>query len=124
MTAALVGGPVALACYALSPSWPVALQPIVACGAFYFAALSSFTTVASLLAPSELRGRVLSSNQVILGAVYAVSLNAEGQLGDRVGLRTVTVVGAAASLVVLGVLGVSRPGYWSAVEPVADPSDR
>lgn len=117
MVVALVGGPIALIAYGASPSWPWAFVAIVVCGGCYFAALSSFSTVANLLAPSDLRGRVLSLNQVILGSVYAVSLNIEGQLGDRIGLRTVTIGGAVASLVVLGAVRVLRPGITAAVDP-------
>ncbi len=120
MITALTLGPVALSLYALSPSWPVAFVPIVACGALYFAALSSFQTVSNLRAPTELRGRVLSLNQVILGTVYAVSLNVEGQLGDRLGLRVVTVGGAALSLLALLLLRVFRPGYSAALAPPSD----
>lgn len=117
MVAALVGGPVALVAYGLSPSWPWAFVAIIGCGACYFAALSSFSTVANLLAPSDLRGRVLSLNQVILGTVYAISLNIEGQLGDRIGLREVTVGGALASLVVLLVVRLARPGSTAVLDP-------
>ena len=120
MVTALTLGPVALALYGASPSWPVAFAPIVVCGAMYFAALSSFSTVANLRAPSELRGRVLSLNQVVLGTVYAISLNVEGQLGDRLGLRVVTIGGAVLSLVVLAAIRVARPGYSAALAPSAE----
>ena len=121
MVGALTLGPVALAGYAVSPNAIVAFLPIVACGLLYFAALSSFNTVANLRAPSEIRGRVLSLNQVALGGVYAVSLNVQGQLGDRIGLRTVTVGSAVLCLLVLGLLRVVRPGYSAVLEdlPVA-----
>lgn len=120
MGVALLGAPTALIAYAASPSWGYAVLPIVACGALYFAALSSFTTVANLLAPTELRGRVLSLNQVILGSVYALSLNVEGQLGDRVGLRSVTIGGAAAGLVVVLVVLVVRRGVAEPLRPADD----
>jgi MFS family permease len=117
MVAALVGGPLALIAYGSSPSWPFAFVSLVVCGACYFAALSSFSTVANLLSPSDLRGRVLSLNQVVLGTVYAVSLNVEGQLGDRVGLRWVTIGGAVLSLVVLVIVRIGRPGYTAVLDP-------
>lgn len=120
MVGALVAGPLALIAYASSPTWPWAFLPIVACGAAYFAALSSFSTVANLLAPAEYRGRVLSLNQVILGGVYAFSLNVEGQLGDRWGLRAVTIGGAVTGLAVIALVRVVRPGWTHVVEqPVA-----
>jgi len=120
MVTALVGGPLALIAYGASPSWPFAFVAIIGCGAFYFAALSSFSTVANLMAPSDLRGRVLSLNQVILGTVYAISLNVEGQLGDRLGLREVTIGGAVLSLVALAVVRVTRPNYTSVLAPADD----
>ncbi|MEI2651646.1 MAG: hypothetical protein V9G12_05715 [Microthrixaceae bacterium] len=60
---------------------------------------------------------MLSLNQVILGTVYAISLNIEGQLGDRIGLREVTVGGALASLVVLLVVRLARPGSTAVLDP-------
>jgi MFS family permease len=120
MVAALVGGPVALILYASAPSWPYAFGALVLCGGMYFAALSSFSTTANVIAPTDLRGRVLSLNQVILGAVYALSLNVEGVLGDRVGLRTVTRTGALLSLVVLLLLRLVRPRYTEPLDAADD----
>lgn len=107
---AMVLNPVALILYAVSPNAAVAFVPIVACGSLYFFVLSATNTIANLRAPAELLGRVLSLNQVMLGSVYAVSLNLEGQLGDRLGLREVSVGGAVVGLVVLGALRLFRPG--------------
>lgn len=109
LVGALAVGPVALIAYAASPTWWVAVVPILVCGGAYFAAMSSFSTVANLRAPADLRGRVLSLNQVILGTVYAVSLNVEGQLGDRLGVREVSIAGAVLSLLVLVAVRVVRP---------------
>jgi MFS family permease len=117
MVAALVGGPVALIGYGLAPNVPLAAMAMLCTGALYFAALSSFSTTAQRRAPSQLRGRVVSLNQVVLGTVYAVSVNVEGQLGDRIGLRQVTIGGAVISLVVLLVVRVVRPGYSAPVDP-------
>jgi len=110
MTAALVAGPLTLVVYGLAPQVWMAGLALVLTGAAYFAALSSFSTAAQTRAPAELRGRVVSLNQVVLGTVYAMSVNAEGQLGDRLGVRTVIVGGAVISLVVLAVVRVVRPG--------------
>ena len=59
---------------------------------------------------------MLSTNQVVLGTVYAISVNVEGHLGDTFGLRTVTIVGAAISLLVLLVLRVTRPGITAVLD--------
>ena len=111
MLVAIIAGPIALIVYGLAPNIATAAVAILFVGALYFAALSSFSTTAQLRAPAALRGRVVSLNQVILGTVYAFSVNVEGQLGDRFGLRRVTVAGAALSLVILAVVRVARPGY-------------
>jgi predicted MFS family arabinose efflux permease len=116
MLVALIAGPMALIVYGLAPNIVVAGIAILFVGALYFAALSSFSTTAQLRAPGALRGRVISLNQVILGTVYAFSVNVEGQLGDRYGLRRVTVGGAVLSLVVLAVVRVARPGYSTALD--------
>jgi MFS family permease len=110
MTAALVGAPLALIAYGLAPDVPIAAAALLATGAAYFAALSSFSTIAQTRAPAEYRGRVVALNQVVLGTLYAISVNVEGQLGDRLGLRTVMVGGAAISLLTLFAFRLARPG--------------
>ena len=116
MVWSIVLGSLALVGYGFSPTWQVAFAALLVCGGCYFAALASFSTIANLLAPSELRGRVLSLNQVVLGTVYAISLNVEGQLGDRLGLREVTIGGALLCLVVVAVVRIARPGYTAVLD--------
>jgi MFS family permease len=118
MLIALVAGPIALIVYGLAPNLVVAGIALLVIGGLYFAALSSFSTIAQLRAPEELRGRVVSLNQVILGTVYAFSVNVEGQLGDRFGLRQVTVGGAVLSLVILAVVRITKPGYSKVLDRV------
>jgi hypothetical protein len=118
MLFAITAGPIALIVYGLAPNITVAIVAILFVGALYFAALSSFSTTAQLRAPATMRGRVVSLNQVILGTVYAFSVNVQGQLGDRFGLRRVTVGGAVLSLVVLGLVRILRPGYSRALDVV------
>ena len=100
----------------------VAAIAILFVGALYFAALSSFSTTAQLRAPAALRGRIVSLNQVILGSVYAFSVNVEGQLGDRYGLRRVTVGGAVLSLIILALVRITRPGYSKALDDAPSPT--
>jgi MFS family permease len=116
MVAALVGGPLSLIVYGLAPDVGVAAVALLATGGAYFAALSTFSTAAQTRAPAALRGRVVSLNQVVLGTVYAVSVDIEGQLGDRIGLRAVTIGGAAIALVVLATIRVVRPAYAGAMD--------
>ena len=118
MLVALIAGPIALIVYGLAPNIVIAGVAMLFVGGLYFAALSSFSTTAQLRSPAALRGRVLSLNQVILGSVYAFSVNVEGQLGDRFGLRQVTIGGAALSLAILAVVRVARPGYSHTLDHV------
>ena len=46
---------------------------------------SSFTTIAQLRAPTQLRGRVLSVLMVLLGTLYPLGSVAQGAIADRVG---------------------------------------
>lgn len=128
MAGALALGPLFMAGWAAAPNWQISLFPILACGGAYFAALSSFSTTANLRSPANLRGRVLSNNQVVLGTVYAISLNLVGQLGDRIGVRTALIGSAAIGLAVQGIITLLRPGMWRRVDaplnPNAIPSQR
>jgi len=58
-----------LVLYALAPTLPLAVVAIFAVGALYLGTLSSFTTVAQLRAPAELRGRVVSVLMMLIGAL-------------------------------------------------------
>jgi predicted MFS family arabinose efflux permease len=73
---------------------------IFAVGALYLGSLSSFTTVAQLRAPAELRGRVVSVLMMLIGALYPVGSIVQGAIADQIGLRATTTAAA----VLLGVL--------------------
>ncbi len=120
MVASLVLLPGALCLYGLAPTPWLAVPAIFVVGMLYFAALQSFTTIAQRRAPSELRGRVLSLNNVVLGSLYPIGLLTQGALGDAVGLRWVTVGGAVAMWVALLVVRVARPGITRAVDVPVD----
>ena len=53
----------------------------------YLGALSSFTTIAQLRVPAEIRGRVLAVFTVILGSLYPLGSVVQGKLADHIGLR-------------------------------------
>ena len=103
--------PVTLVLYGLAPTLPFGVVAIFFVGAAYLGCLSSFTTIAQLRAPDELRGRVMSALMVLLGVLYPLGSIIQGNLADEVGLREV-VVGAA---VILGmavlIIRVARPGF-------------
>lgn len=89
--------PVGLLLYALSPALAFAAVAIFAVGFFYMGCLSSFTTIAQLRAPAELRGRVVSVLMMLLGALYPIGAITQGAIADQIGLRA-TTAGAAALL--------------------------
>ena len=92
--------PAALVAYAAAPTLALAAVAIFAVGATYLGCLSSFTTIAQLRAPPELRGRVLSALIVLLGLLYPLGSIVQGALADTFGLRAVT----AATAVLLAAL--------------------
>ena len=86
----LGGLPLALLAYAAAPNLAVGVVTIFAVGFLYLGALSSFTTIAQLRAPTELRGRVLSLLMVLLGTLYPLGSVIQGAVADRIGLRATT----------------------------------
>ena len=103
--------PVALVLYALAPSLALGVVAIFFVGFFYLACLSSFTSVAQLRAPAELRGRVMSALMVLLGTLYPIGAISQGALADEIGLRA-TTTGAAVILAVSFVaVRVLRPRF-------------
>jgi MFS family permease len=103
--------PFALVLYALAPTLPLAVLAIFAVGALYLGSLSSFTTVAQLRAPPELRGRVVSVLMMLIGALYPLGSIVQGAIADEIGLRA-TTTGAA---VLLGALLLG----WRVLRPRA-----
>jgi MFS family permease len=109
--ATLTGLPVALVLYALAPTLALAAVAIFVVGFFYLGCLSSFTTIAQLRAPPELRGRVMSALMVLLGTMYPLGSIAQGALADEIGLRA-TTAGAAALLAIAFIdVRVLRPTF-------------
>jgi predicted MFS family arabinose efflux permease len=119
----LAGLPVALAGYAVAPQLWVAAIAIFFVGLFYLGCLSSFTTIAQLRAPAELRGRVLSALMVLLGTLYPIGSIVQGAIADETSLRVTT--GATAALLALWIVGIRvfRPGYDRHLDDVADETD-
>ncbi len=105
-----------LALYAAAPSLPLAAVALAGVGAGYIGILSGLGTVVQLRAPSALRARILSLYMVALGVVYPIGAVIQGALGDRFGLRWVTVAGAAVFLAVVLVARVARPDLAAALD--------
>jgi MFS family permease len=111
--------PFALAAYAIAPVVALSALALVAVGALYLGALSTFMTIAQLRAPAEIRGRVLSVLTVILGSMYPIGAIVQGKLADSIGLREVTFASGVALLAAQLILRVVRPNFTRAIdEPV------
>ncbi|MGH8985118.1 MAG: MFS transporter [Acidimicrobiia bacterium] len=112
----LWGLPAALVGYAFAPTLPIAVVAIFVVGFLYLGALSSFTTIAQLRAPTELRGRVLSVLMVLLGTLYPLGSVAQGGIADRVGLRATTAGAAVLMAAVLLMVRLTRPNLTRALD--------
>jgi len=108
--------PCLLAAYAAAPTLAVAVVVLVGVGAAYVGVLSGLGTVVQLRAPEVLRARILSLYMVALGTVYPLGAVLQGALGDRLGLRAVTLGGAVAFVVVAVVAGWVRPDLVAAFD--------
>ena len=107
--------PVALVLYALAPTLPLAVVAIFLVGGLYLGSLSSFTTVAQLRAPAELRGRVVSVLMMLIGALYPVGSIVQGAIADEIGLRATTTAAALLLGALLLVWRVLRPRAADAI---------
>jgi len=108
--------PALLVVYALAPSLPVAALALAAVGAGYIGVLSGLATVVQLRAPSTMRARILSLYAVALGTIYPIGAVIQGALGDRFGLRAVTIASAAIFVVVVVVAAAVRPDLVAALD--------
>ena len=110
----------ALVVYGLSPNlwWMVPALAVV--GAAYMGCMSTFSTIGQTRAPESARGRVMAINNATLGILYPIGAVTQGALGDRVGLRWVTVGSGAVMIVAMLAVRVARPGF---TEPLAEPHE-
>jgi MFS family permease len=115
----LGGLPIALVAYAAAPTLAVGVVTIFAVGFLYLGALSSFTTIAQLRAPTELRGRVLSLLMVLLGTLYPLGSVVQGAIADRVGLRATTAGAGILMAAALLLARVARPDLGRALDEPA-----
>jgi MFS family permease len=113
--------PLLLVVYGLAPTFWSSLVAFTAVGAGYIAVLSGLNTVVQVRAPVEVRGRVLGIYMVGLGIVYPVGAVLQGWIGDHIGVRAVTVAGAAILFGVMVAVAGIRPGIFSALGDPASP---
>ncbi|HEX4244331.1 MAG TPA: MFS transporter [Acidimicrobiales bacterium] len=116
LQAALFLLPVALINYGLAPSLWASAAALFVVGAVYIGVLSGLNTVVQLRAPTHARGRVLSIYMMGLGVIYPIGAIVQGTLANHLGLRVVTVGGAAVLLVVLGVARTVMPDMLTALD--------
>jgi len=109
---------VLLAAYGLAPNLSFAAVAIAGVGAAYIGVLTGLNTTIQLRAPAQHRGRVLGIYMMALGILYPIGALVQGALGDRLGLREVTVSGGVVLLLVMAALVVIR-GWLGALEAPA-----
>lgn len=123
LLAALATLPVTLVLYGLAPNLELGVVAIFLVGAAYLGCLSSFTTLAQLRAPPELRGRVMSTLMLLLGTLYPLGAVLQGWIADEIGLRA-TIAGSAV-LLAIAVLAIRtlRPDFDTALgDPTPAPA--
>ena len=110
----------ALVLYGLAPNlwWMVPALGLV--GAAYMGCMSTFSTIGQTRAPEGARGRVMAINNATLGVLYPIGAVVQGALGDRIGLRVVTVGSGVVMIVVMIAVRVLRPGF---TEPLGASGD-
>ena len=108
----------ALVVYGLSPNlwWMVPALAVV--GAAYMGCMSTFSTIGQTRAPENARGRVMAINNATLGILYPIGAVTQGALGDRIGLRWVTVGSGVVMIVAMVGARMLRPGF---TEPLDEP---
>jgi MFS family permease len=110
---------VALILYARAPTTAVAAGALVIIGACYFTVLTGCQGLLQRNTASEKRARVLAIFSVALGGPYAIAVTLAGYSADRIGLRFITALQGALTLLAVGALSVLYRGWW--IDP-AEPS--
>ncbi|MEO5680138.1 MAG: MFS transporter [Acidimicrobiales bacterium] len=110
--------PLLVTAYAWMPTLWAAAAAMVLLGAAYIGVLAGLQAVVQVRAPAAYRGRVLSLFLVALGTLYPLGALWQGVVGDALGLRWATTLGAAALLAIVAGLALLRPGVLQALDPV------
>lgn len=108
--------PVALGAYAYAPDVALSALALLVVGALYLGALSTFSTIAQLRAPANIRGRVVSVNTMILGSLYPLGAVIQGKIADGIGLRATTLGSGALMAAALVGTRLLRPGITSSLD--------
>jgi MFS family permease len=119
LLAVMIGLTPALAAYAYAPNLATSAIALLVVGFLYLGALSTFTSIAQLRAPANIRGRAVSIYIMILGALYPLGAVLQGKIADQIGLRATTFGAAAIMAAVMLLVRLVRPGFTKAIdEPV------
>jgi MFS family permease len=113
----------ALGFYALAPDLAVSLIALLFLGGAYVGTLTGLNTSVQVHAPRAERSRILALYTLSLSIFYPLGAFVQADLARHFGVREVSLVAALLLLVVLGVVRVSAPGYWSSMgsSPVETP---
>lgn len=101
----------ALVVYGLSPTLPVATVALFVVGALYLMMFTSYSAAAQTRAPASLLGRIVSTNNMLLGVLYPLGAIIQGVVADEYGLRWVTAGSGALLLLVVVATRLLRPGF-------------
>ncbi len=107
---------VGLMLYGLAPNIWLMAPALGVVGMAYMASLSTFSTIAQMRAPTELRGRVMSVNNAVLGLLYPAGLILQGLLADRIGMREVTAGSGVVLLAVMAARRLINPGATAVLD--------
>jgi len=121
LVASLVCSPFLVTAYAWAPSLWSAAAAMTLLGAAYIGVLAGLQAVVQLRAPVAFRGRVISLFLVALGTLYPLGALWQGLVGDALGLRWATTIGAVGLLAVLAGLALLRPAALRALDPQPPP---
>jgi MFS family permease len=102
LLADLVAVALFLVLYGLSPQLWVAAVAMVLVGGAYIGVLAGCNTTIQLHATDEMRGRMLGLYMMALGILYPVGAIGQGWIANSIGIRAVTVGGAALLLLAVG----------------------
>ena len=108
--------PLTLTIYALVPGLVAKAIALVPLGAAYLLALTTFSSIAQLRAPAEIRGRSIAVNNTILGLLYPLGALLQGALGDRFGVDRTTAAAGLTMLVIVVAARLLHPGVLRALE--------
>ncbi|MFZ0768792.1 MAG: MFS transporter [Acidimicrobiales bacterium] len=105
----------ALAFYALAPDLVLSLIALLFLGGAYVGTLTGLNTSVQVHAPRAERSRILALYTLSLSIFYPVGAFVQADLAKHFGVRSVTIVAALALMVVLVVVRIAAPAYWSAM---------